>query len=63
MTWDNEYLLDANGHRIGAVFPSGNLYTSAVYFRKTMYLDKTSTIGGAKEQLEQWWRDVQEVEL
>lgn len=64
MTWNGDYLLDANGNRIGMAYQSGNLYTSIVFFDGWIHhIGKTSSIGGAKEQLEEWWRGVQEVKL
>lgn len=63
MTWDGQYLLDANGNRIGMVYKAGNRYESMMFFRGTLHLGKCSSLRGAKEELEAWWRDVQAVKL
>ncbi len=63
MTWDGQYLLDANGNRIGMICMVGYFYDSIVFFRGQFHLGKTATNVQAKEDLEAWWRDVQAVKL
>lgn len=63
MTWDGQYLLDANGNRIGMVCMVGYFYDSIVFFRGRLHLGVANTSDEAKEDLEAWWRDVQAVKL
>jgi len=64
MTWVKENLYDKHGNKIGAAFKSGNCYSGIVVFKgQTHYIAKTITWALAKESVETWWRDIQEVEL
>ena len=64
MTWNKDNLYDKHGNKIGAAFKSGACYSSVVLVRGQIhYIAKAVTWDLAKDEVEEWWREVQEVDL